>query len=139
MTTTTSPPLSDPASRTMKLCELLGGHGLSLRPDSRLCHSYIHGTLGDDWDIDKVVRECCMMHWLHTYTNYQHRIHQASSYFSYMFSDGRMVNEFIRTIQPHIKAETILAHGGIPDKWPWLDDNPVDVPGKGAEEGSEVV
>lgn len=119
----TPPSSSDPGSRTVLLCEQLVKHGLVLRPDSRLCHAYIHGSLGDDWDLDRVVRECCMMHWLHTHTNYQARIYQAYSYFSYMFSDGRMVHEFIRnSIHPHIKAETILAHGGIPEKWPWLPD-----------------
>jgi len=110
----------DPEGRTRILCDKLREIGLDLRPDSRLCYSYIYGSLGEDWDLDRVVRECAMMHWLYTYTNYQYRIQQAYTYFSYVFNDGKTVNDFIKTnVQPHIKAETILSYGGIPERWPW--------------------
>ena len=111
----------DPEERTLLLCDKLRDVGLDLRPDSRLCYSYIYGTLGEEWGLERVVRECGMMHWLYTCTNYQFRVQQAYTYFSYIFTDGKTVNEFIKnSVQPHIKAETILSYGGIPDRWPWL-------------------
>jgi len=110
-------------ARTSILEDHLCIHGLTIRPDSRLCHAFMEGRLGHDWDVHRVVKECCMMHWLYTCTDYPIRIDQAYTYFSYIFVDGKMVHEFVRdNVQPHIKAEIILSHGGIPTVWPWINN-----------------
>lgn len=94
---------------------------LPLRHDSRLCSSFIYGQLGDDWDVDRVVHECATMHWLYTYTLYPLKVREAYLYFSTILTSGKSVHEFIKhNVQPHIKAQTIVAHGGIPPNWPWL-------------------
>lgn len=99
---------------------------LPLRHDSRLCSSYIYGQLGDDWDVHRVVHECATMHWLYSYTLYQQRVREAYMYFSTILTSGRSVHEFIKhNVQPHIKATTILQHGGIPLRWPWLPSEEV--------------
>ena len=109
------------AERTVLLQTKLNDVCLSIRPDSRLCNSYIKGPIGDEWCVDRVVRECCMMHWLYRYTNYQQRVYDAYRYFSYVFTDSRTVNDFVKnSVQPHIKAEIILSFGGIPHTWPWV-------------------
>lgn len=94
---------------------------LPLRHDSRLCSSFIYGHLGDDWDVDRVVHECATMHWLYNYTAYPVKVREAYMYFSTILTSGRSVHEFIKNnVQPHIKGQTIVAHGGIPSHWPWL-------------------
>lgn len=94
---------------------------LPLRHDSRLCSSFIYGQLGDDWDVHRVVHECATMHWLYTYTLYPYRMREAYLYFSTILTSGRSVHDFIKhNVQPHIKGQTILQHGGIPSHWPWL-------------------
>ena len=94
---------------------------LPLRHDSRLCSSFIYGQLGDDWDVHRVVHECATMHWLYAYTLYPYRVREAYLYFSTILTSGKSVHEFIKhNVQPHIKGQTILQHGGIPSHWPWL-------------------
>lgn len=94
---------------------------LPLRHDSRLCSGFIYNQLGDDWNVHRVVNECAMMHWLFSYTNYQYKCREAYSYFSTVFTSGRSLHEFVKQyVQPHIKAQIILAHGGVPSTWPWL-------------------
>ena len=107
--------------RRKLLVEALLIKHLPLRHDSRLCSSFIYGQLGDDWDVDRVVRECCTMHWLYMYTSYPFRVREAYLYFSTILTSGKSVHEFIKhNVQPHIKAQTIVAYGGIPSEWPWL-------------------
>lgn len=96
---------------------------LPLRHDSRLCSSYIYNQLGEDWDVHRVVKECATMHWLFSYTDYPHRCRDAFNYFSTVFSSGKCVHEFVKqNVQPHIKAQTIIAYGGIPNHWPWIPE-----------------
>jgi len=48
-------------------------------------------------------------------------VYDAYRYFSYVFTDSRTVNDFVKnSVQPHIKAEIILSFGGIPQTWPWV-------------------
>lgn len=94
---------------------------LPLRHDSRLCSSYIYGQLGNDWDMSRVVDECCLMHWLYNYTAYPLKMREAYMYFSTILTSGRSVHEFIKhNVQPHIKGQTVVSQGGIPSHWPWL-------------------
>lgn len=110
---------------------------LPLRHDSRLCSSFIYGQLGDDWDVHRVVHECATMHWLYTYTLYPYQVREAYLYFSTILTSGRSVHEFIKhNVQPHIKGQTILQHGGIPSHWPWL---PPTQKNKEPEESGEQV
>lgn len=58
--------------RTLELKNALKKVGLKVRSDSKLCNSYIQGTLDrDEWSLDDVVKMCIEMHWLHTKTNYK--------------------------------------------------------------------
>ena len=94
---------------------------LPLRHDSRLCSGYIYGQLSEDWDIDRVVHECCLMHWLYSYTAYPLKMREAYMYFSTILTSGKSVHEFIKhNVQPHIKGQIIVSHGGVPSHWPWL-------------------
>lgn len=111
----------DKYTRTRVLVEELGKVGLSLRNDSRLCDMYINGGLNNDWNLDRIVRECALMHWLFLYTPYPDRCRHAYHYFSNIFANGTTVHNFIRhNIQPHIKADTIMEMGGVPEVWPWM-------------------
>ena len=99
----------------------LKNYGLSLRTDSRLCYCYIHGKLGNEWDLKRVVNECCIMHWLYMYTDYPIRCQLAYRYFSNIFINSSTVHEYIKyNIQPYIKSEIISSMGGIPIVWPWM-------------------
>lgn len=103
------------------LCELKK-YNLSLRPDSRLCYCYINNKLGHDWNLERVVAECCFMNWLFVYTDYPIRCQNAYRYFSNVFVNSSTVHNYIKyNIQPYIKAEIITAMGGIPDTWPWME------------------
>lgn len=107
--------------RTKELLKELSLKGLHMRHDSRLCFSYINNDLGKDWNVHRVVQECCTMHWLYNYTAYPCKMDEAYMYFSTILTSGRTVHEFIKqNVQPHIKSQTILQHGGIPKTWPWL-------------------
>lgn len=98
---------------------------LPLRHDSRLCFCFIYDQLGDDWCVDRVVEECATMHWLHNYTTYPFQLREAYLYFSNINMSGRDVHEFIKhNVQPQIKTQIILFHGGIPNIWPWLQVQP---------------
>lgn len=111
---------------------------LPLRHDSRLCSSFIYGQLGDDWDVHRVVHECATMHWLYTYTLYPYRVREAYLYFSTILTSGRSVHEFIKhSVQPHIKGQTILQHGGIPSHWPWLPQKTGEIEEKEEKESEE--
>ncbi|AAR26894.1 FirrV-1-B19 [Feldmannia irregularis virus a] len=107
--------------RRQVLVNSLSKAGLFLRPDSRLCSSYVEGTLDENWDVDRVVHECALMHWLYNYTNYASKLTEAYSFFSMFFTEGKAVKEFIKDkVQPVIKFGIIEAHGGIPMTWPWM-------------------
>lgn len=107
--------------RKEKLIEELAVKLLPLRHDSRLCSSYIYGQLCNDWDVSRVVNECCLMHWLYNYTTYPFQMREAYMYFSTILTSGKSVHEFIKhNVQPHIKGQTVVSHGGIPSHWPWL-------------------
>lgn len=109
-------------SRKDSLVSELKKKGLSLRQDSRLCYCYINNRLGEDWDLDRVVTECCFMHWLFVYTDYPIRCQTAYRYFSNIFVDSATVHNYIKyNIQPYIKSEIITAMGGIPSVWPWME------------------
>lgn len=107
--------------RKEELVKELSRKLLPLRHDSRLCSSYVYGQLGDEWDLSRVVNECCTMHWLYTYTAYPLKMREAYMYFSTILTSGKSVHEFIKhNVQPHIKGQIIFTHGGIPSTWPWL-------------------
>lgn len=107
--------------RRSELIESLSLQGLQLRYDSRLCYCYIRGELGEDWDLERVVRECGTMHWLFNYTNYPIRCRQAFDYFAEFSNCNNRTYEYVKqNVHPHIKAETIMGLGGLPDRWPWL-------------------
>lgn len=106
--------------RKLELAESLQSIGLELRHDSCLCYSYVTGKVADEWTLEKVVRECAMMHWLYNYTDYQARCQGSYMYYRNAFTDGTSLRKYVRThIQPHIKAEIMLEYG-IPEEWPWL-------------------
>lgn len=116
--------MADTQSRREILVRELAKKSLSLRADSRLCSCYINDTLGEDWSVERVVGECALMHWLYLYTNYPCRCYEAYIYFSTVFTSGKSVHEFVKkNVQPHIKAQIILAHGGIPKVWPWVPED----------------
>jgi len=108
-------------SRKELLVEELSKVHLNLRHDSRLCSSFIYNQLGEEWNVQRVVQECATMHWLFSFTDYQHRCREAYSYFSTIFNSGRQVHDFMKiNVQPYIKAQTIQFYGGIPTHWPWV-------------------
>jgi len=116
---------ADTERRKEQLTKQLSLRLLPLRHDSRLCSSYVYNQLGEEWTVDRVVHECCIMHWLYTYTAYPLKMREAYMYFSTILTSGRSVHEFIKhNVQPHIKGQTIVQHGGIPKHWPWLPPLP---------------
>ena len=107
--------------RRQILINSLSKRGLSLRPDSRLCSSYIDGTLDEHWNVDRVVEECALMHWLYTYTDYPIKLAEAYNFFSSFFPSGKSVKDYVKdNVQPVIKLGTIKTYGGLPKTWPWL-------------------
>lgn len=113
--------MNETEKRRKELVHELSLKHLPLRHDSRLCSSYISSELGKEWPISRVVHECCVMHWLYNYTLYPAKMREAHMYFSTILTSGKCVHDFIKQfIQPHIKSQTILENGGIPQQWPWL-------------------
>lgn len=127
---------NDIQQRKEQLVNKLAQFLLPLRHDSRLCSGYIYGQLSEDWDIDRVVRECCLMHWLYSYTAYPLKMREAYMYFSTIMTSGKSVHEFIRhNVQPHIRGQIIVSHGGVPFHWPWLPWIPPLPPASNARSG----
>lgn len=120
--------------RKAQLEEGLANAGLTLRMDSKLCYCYVNGQTGPEWDVNRVVHECSVMHWLYNFTSYQERCNFASSNESRINYFNNQV-EFLRYmrkyIYPMIKEAIITENGGLPTTWPWLvqktdDAVPVD-------------
>ena len=82
----------------------LAKQGLCLRPDSRLCSSYIYGNLDKSWDVGRVVYECAVMHWLFSYTLYAQKCSEAHIYLSTILESGKSAHELVKhNVQPNIK------------------------------------
>lgn len=107
--------------RTNELRKELEKNCIEIREDSNLCKCYINNTLGSEWNIEKVVTECCTMKWLFLYTDYPLRCHHAREYFYYHFPYAINLKEYIRdNVKPYIKKTVIEEFGGIPETWPWI-------------------
>lgn len=103
--------LSKSSVRRNELEAALNKHGLHIRPDSKLCHGYINGTL-KDWSLDEVVDMCRQMNWLYTHTNYAQRLHyDIQGEYEYK---GRCD---VEEISNDLRCEIIKEHGGGK---PWL-------------------
>ena len=109
--------------RKNELEQALAERGLTLRMDSKLCYCYVNSQTGPEWDVNRVVHECSIMHWLYNFTDYQKRCEIAAIHESQMryFHTQRDLLSYMRKyIHPLIKEAIITENRGIPDVWPWL-------------------
>ena len=109
-------------TRRNELVNELSKFHLPLRNDSKLCNSYIKKQLDEEeWKLEKIVHECCLMHWLFVFTDYPHRCNEAYRYFHIHFPHAHDIHKFMNlNVRPYIKQSTINDYGGIPKTWPWL-------------------
>jgi len=108
--------------RRNELVRELSKFNLPLRKDSKLCTSYINNQLNEEeWKLERIVYECCLMHWLFVFTDYPHRCNEAYRYFYTHFPHVQNIHTFINlNVRPYIKQSTIVDYGGVPQHWPWL-------------------
>ena len=112
-------------TRRNDLQEALNRVNLQIRPDSKLCRSYIAGKLSHEWSLRRVVDESALMHWLYSCTLYPVYLAQASAHWRAYFFDTADFDAFFRCeIIPTVKLHTIRLHGGVPKVWPWLQKEP---------------
>ena len=112
-----------------QLEDALSKVGLSLRMDSKLCYCYVNGQTGPEWNIHRVVHECCVMHWLYNFTNYQERCSFASAHESriHYFNSQMEFSKYMRRyVHPMIKETIIAENGGLPTAWPWIVPGPTE-------------
>jgi hypothetical protein len=115
----------------------LGKMGLSLRMDSKLCYCYVNGQTGPEWDVHRVVHECCVMHWLYNFTNYERMCEFAAfneSRRNYFHTQRDLMSYMRRYVHPVVKEAVIRDNGGLPEAWPWLTIDPGD-PGEPGDPG----
>lgn len=133
----------DEAQLTRKndLEKALGDRGLTLRKDSKLCYCYVNGQVGPEWDLNRVVHECSVMHWLYNFTNYQKMCDQAArieSHRNYFHTQRDLMSYMRRYIHPLIKEQIITHNGGIPTVWPWIKDGDITTPGDTTSEENNI-
>ena len=95
---------------------------LVLRHDSKLCFCYVNGQTTPEWTAPKVARECAIMHWLHTFTNYTERCRVAATEESaknWFYSGKHFADHMKRRVYPTIKESILKENGGAPNPWPW--------------------
>ncbi len=115
--------------RKNQLEKALQASGLGIRMDSKLCYCFVNGQTGPEWDVDRVVKECSVMHWLYNFTDYQARCHFASENESriHCFHSQRQFLSYMRKyIFPGIKESIIAGNGGLPATWPWINSTPTE-------------
>lgn len=94
---------------------------LKIRPDSRLCRSFVDGELGHDWPVRRVAQQCALMHWLYNFTPYPAMLRDAMRYHSQFIANPRDLHLFVRDhVEPLIKNNIFSVHGGAPSEWPWV-------------------
>jgi hypothetical protein len=104
--------------RKQKLTEALKEYKLKIRADSSLCEQYINGTL-KGWNLDKIVKRLCQMHYLFNYCNIQKYINivkedrqQEKRWNGYYDGSVSVVDEAEELILKKIKK--------YPTVWPWM-------------------
>lgn len=113
-------------ARKAKLTEALNRVNLQIRPDSKLCRSYVAGELPHEWSLQRVVDESALMHWLYNCTRYPVFLADARAHWKLCFACGADFDLFFRfEIIPSVKSHTVRLHGGVPAVWPWLTANEV--------------
>lgn len=113
-------------TRRDELTEALNRVNLQIRPDSKLCRSYIAGELSREWSLRRVVDESALMHWLYNCTRYPVYLAQARAHWGVYFFAPADFGAFFRCeIIPSVKLHTIRLHGGAPKVWPWLKQQKV--------------
>lgn len=109
--------------RKTNLENALNEKGLRLRVDSKLCSCYVKGETSLEWDVERVVQECCIMHWLYNFTDFQERYDMASqieSKMNYFHTHRDFISYMNRFVRPAVKEMIIREHNGYPEVWPWL-------------------
>jgi hypothetical protein len=106
------------SARRIELIEALNEYGLELRPDSKLCHGYINGTI-KDWTVPQIVQRMCQMKYLYDYCNFdacfeQARENQREERRAGYYPDSNLFDE-----AEHIALQR---YGPYPDSWPWLNN-----------------
>lgn len=108
--------------RKKKLVEELNKYGLVLRSDSRLCAKYINGEK-IDYTLEGVVERMCQMKYLYDYCQMNKYYREAYEFHCEEYRMGYIPD--VR-VSDHAEMMALKAHGGYPEKWPWLVDNTID-------------
>ena len=88
---------------------------LQLRDDSVICKKYIDGH--GDRDINEIVHEMALMHWLHNYTTYKTDL---SRMVDHLVARHGVFKGVWRKAATHIKIYHTACH--MPESWPWLSE-----------------
>ena len=86
---------------------------LDLRDDSVICQRYIDGN--EDKNVDDIVHEMALMHWLHNYTTYRQDLRLMVDH---LMAKNGVFKGVWRKASLHIKSYYAVCH--LPKTWPWL-------------------
>lgn len=104
-------PTEEEKTRKDVLINELAKYKLVLRSDSKLCESYINGSIHERWTLDTIAYRMCQMRYLYDYCDMNQAFRQAKDKNRRNGYEGDLFDI----------AERIAIKGkGYPSEWPWL-------------------
>ena len=103
--------MSDDRKEHLRSCLL--AQKLELRDDSVICKKYIDGN--GDKNVDEIVHEMALMHWLHNYTSYKSDLPRMVDH---LVTRHGVFKGVWRKAATQIKTCHTVCH--MPKSWPWL-------------------